>query len=274
MRAALLAWPAGHSLSPPMHNAAFAQAGLRATYDALAVPPDGLGEMLAELRNGGWLGVNISIPHKVAALEYLDHVSPEALRIGAVNTVVVREGELHGYNTDAPGFFRGLREIGEVQAGQHALVIGAGGAARAVCYALLNAGVNVHLTNRTPEKAIQLATEFTDLGTITSGEISATAFDIVVNTTAVGMAGGPAPEALPLSHDTLAELPRTALVSDLVYRPAETPLLRTARELGFAHTQNGLAMLLWQGVQAFELFTGIDAPADVMARALEAGLGA
>lgn len=272
MRTALLAWPAGHSLSPPMHNAAFSETGLRATYEALAVPPEELGEVLTELRSGGWLGANVSIPHKVAVLNHLDQVSPEAQRIGAVNTVVVRAGELHGYNTDASGFLRGLRDIGEVTAGQHALVLGAGGAARAVCYALLNAGVTVHLTNRTPEKADQLASEFADLGTITAGEIPVAAFDIVVNTTAVGMAGGPAPDALPLAREVLAGLPRTALVSDLVYRPAVTPLLRRAEELGFAHHQNGLAMLLWQGVEAFELFTGIDASVAVMAAALTESL--
>lgn len=277
MKTALFAWPAGHSLSPPMHNAAFSHLGIAATYEARGIPPRQLPAALAELRTGGWLGVNLSIPHKIAALAHLNEISPAAKAIGAVNTVQVHSGKLHGFNTDADGFYTGLTQLGDVQAGQLAVVLGAGGAARAVCYALLTRGIRVHVVNRTASTAEQLAAEFAPLGTITAGNIYAVepeAVHIVVNTTAVGMHGGPAPTDLPLPHAVLAKLPRTALLSDLVYNPAITPFLAAANELGFTHTQNGLAMLLYQGALAFTYFTGQEAPVHVMKTALHAALGA
>lgn len=276
MRTALFAWPAGHSLSPPMHNAAFAHLGIRATYEARGVPPAELAQALSELRGGGWLGVNLSIPHKVAALAHLDVLSPAAQAIGAVNTVVVQHGELHGYNTDADGFYAGLSELGKIPVGRSALVLGAGGASRAVCYALLTRGVPVHLVNRTARTAQELAAEFAPLGTITAGDIhdvDIASVGALINTTAVGMHGGPAPSALPLPREMLAKMPRSALVSDLVYNPQTTPLITAARELGLHNTQNGLAMLLHQGALAFTHFTSQPAPVTVMKSALYTALG-
>lgn len=276
MKTALFAWPAGHSLSPPMHNAAFAELGIGATYEARGVPPKHLTRALAELRSGEWLGVNLSIPHKVAALAHVDEMSPAAQAIGAINTVAVQNGRLCGFNTDADGFYAGLQELGPLPAQRSALVLGAGGAARAVCYALLSRGTPVHLVNRTHSTAVELAEQFRAYGTIIASDIHAVPLQqvgVLVNTTAVGMHGGPAPNELPLPRAVLAQLPRSAMISDLVYRPATTPLLAVARELGFTHTQNGLAMLLHQGALAFTHFTGREAPKEAMKTALQGALG-
>lgn len=275
-RAVLLAWPAGHSLSPAMHDAAFRELGIAARYEAREVPPEGLAAAVAELRAPEVLGANVTVPHKEAVLALLDGLEPEAAAIGAVNTIVRADGGLRGANTDGAGFLRALREdAGFDPAGAVVLLLGAGGAARAVAHALLGAGAaRVGLHNRTPERAAALAAAFAERGElrVLGPEELAEGLeraDLLVNTTSVGMArGGRDPDVSPLPAGLL---PRRALVVDLVYRPARTRLLRETEAAGLP-TQNGLPMLVYQGAEAFERWTGRAAPVAVMRAAAEAAL--
>lgn len=271
-RAFLLAYPAGHSLSPAMHNAAFAQLGILARYEALEVAPDALAAAVAELRRPEVYGANVTIPHKVAVMSLLDELSEEARRIGAVNTIVNRDGRLTGCNTDAAGFLRALREDGGFEpAGVSAVVLGAGGAARAVAYALLRAGVSrLALYNRTPSAARALAASLEREAKVEVLEPSALpeavrASQLLVNATSVGMAQpGEASARSPLEPRLL---PREGFVCDLVYRPAQTRLLREAAAAGL-RVQNGVPMLVYQGAEAFGHWTGQAAPVQVMRAAL------
>ncbi len=266
-RAFLLAYPAGHSLSPAMHNAAFAHLGLAARYEALEVRPEALALVAATLRSDEVLGANVTIPHKEAVIPFLDGVDETAARIGAVNTVVNRGGRLTGYNTDAPGFGRALAEAGLALQGRRALLLGAGGSARAVAYALLRAGVScLGVYNRSAERAEALAGDFAALGPVHALEAGALegavlAADLLINTTAVGMVRASRdPDASPLPPGVL---PERGFVCDLVYRPAKTRLLREAEEAGL-RTQNGLPMLVYQGAEAFGRWTGREPPVAVM----------
>lgn len=278
-RVVLLAHPAAHSLSPRMHDAAFAAAGVPARYAALDVPPAELATAVARLRAAPYLGANVSVPHKEAVARLVDELTGAARAVGAVNTVVRHGARLVGHNTDAPGFLRGLAELGFDPAGAGCLVLGAGGAARAVVWALLGAGARVVVVNRDAARAERLVADLeaagAPAGRATAAPTAAPhlpAARLLVNTTSVGMAGGPDPDGLPLlTPAQLAALPAGAGVVDLVYRPALTPLLRAAAARGHA-TQNGLPMLLWQGALAFEAWTGRPAPAAVMREALERGL--
>lgn len=270
-RLALLAHPAGHSVSPAMQQAALDALGLRATYEALDVPPDALAAAVAALRSEPWWGANVSVPHKEAVVPLLDALRPTARRLGAVNTIV-REGDrLVGENTDLAGFARALDALGAFGDGATAVVLGAGGAARAVVAALRDRGVRVAVANRSLARAEALVAELGAGGArvLAAGEVEAAVrgADLLVQTTTVGMAGGPPGSPLP---DGV--LPRAGAVVDLVYRPARTPLLRAAAAAGLA-VQNGLPMLVWQGAAAFEAWTGRTAPADAMGRAAEAALG-
>lgn len=270
-RLALLAHPAGHSVSPAMQQAALDALGLRARYEALDVAPDDLAAVVAALRTDPWWGANVSVPHKEAVVPLLDELRPTARRLGAVNTIVRDGDRLVGDNTDLAGFARALDALGPFGAGATAVVLGAGGAARAVVAALRDRGATVAVANRSVARAEALVA---DLGTggatvLAAGEIKAAvrAADLLVQTSTVGMAGGPPGSPLPLGL-----LPRSGAVVDLVYRPAVTPLLRAAAAAGLA-VQNGLPMLVWQGAAAFEAWTGRTAPADAMGRAAEAALG-
>ena len=159
--AAVIGWPIEHSVSPPMHNAAFRALGMDWCYVAFAVPPERLAEAVAGARALGVRGMNVTVPHKLALLPLMDELTPAARAIGAANTIIFGDdGRLRGHNTDAAGFSRALGEAGVATEGVHALVLGAGGAARAVVYALALAGAQITLLNRTPERAEALATEF------------------------------------------------------------------------------------------------------------------
>lgn len=277
----LLAHPAGHSLSPRMHGAAFAAMGLVAEYAALDVPPAELAAAFERLRRPDVLGANVTVPHKQAALRLVDRVEPEAAALGAVNTVVNEDGVLVGSNTDGPGFVAGLLELApELAAGGfEAVVLGAGGAARAVAWALARLGASVAVANRDPGRALRMVAELTDAGAgpgplraCPTAEALRHWPDLLVNTTSVGMAGGPAPDGLPLlTRADLTRLRPGAVVSDLVYRPAVTPLLAAANELG-VRTQNGVAMLVGQGALSLRAWTGREAPVGVMLRAVEEAL--
>lgn len=282
-RVVLLAHPAGHSLSPRMHAAAFAATGIDAEYRALDVPPADLGRAVEALRAAAYLGANVTVPHKQAVAALVDEVDDEARAIGAVNTVVKRGARLIGRNTDAPGFLAALEEDGFAPAGTRCLVLGAGGAARAVVWALARAGAEVRVANRGEERAKDLVTDLTLAGLhrpapswIANRDVAAALADVdlLVNTTSVGMAGGPAPDGVPLPNGAdVRGLPASALVVDLVYRPALTPLLARAREVGLRH-RNGVPMLVWQGALAFEAWTGVRAPVAAMRAAVEEALAA
>jgi shikimate dehydrogenase len=260
-RACLFAHPAKHSLSPAMHNAALEVLGIAARYEARDVPPESLEAQFLALRTSNLWGVNLSIPHKEAALGLVDSVSVEARAMGAINTVVKRGGELHGLNTDAPGFMAALLEGGCHPSKLQVVVLGAGGASRGVCWALQQAGAQVHLWNRSPARARQLCNEF-GLNFVSDIDLeqSVRASSLLVNTTSVGL-DNPLESPLPDSV-----LPNSGWVCDIVYRPLETKLLKDARARGLTGI-DGLGMLVHQGALALNAWTGRDAPVDVMRKA-------
>ncbi|MCC6826216.1 MAG: shikimate dehydrogenase [Acidobacteria bacterium] len=260
--------PVSRSYSPYIHNPALYSKGIDAVFIPFLVK--GAGEFLKEmvrpetsksgLRFGG---LSVTMPHKQAIIPFLDGLEPEAKTIGAVNTVEVRNGRLIGHNTDAYGFITPLKQKLGGLSGMRAAVFGCGGAARAVIYALRREGVEVKVFARDPEKAAALAAEFTSsYGDIEEGRRSAREYDVVVNATPIGMHNNTA--AGLLSADDIRGI---KLAFDLVTKPTDTPLIAEAKKADVGHI-GGAEMLLAQGVKQFEIWTGIDAPADVM----EAGL--
>lgn len=283
-RALLLAHPAGHSLSPVMQQAAFDALGLDARYEAVDVPPERLTEAVRSLRGAGVLGANVTVPHKQAIAPLLDGLGEDARAIGAVNTVLVQGERLLGENTDAVGFERALAEAAVSPRGARVLLLGAGGAARAVAWALRRAGAEELLVwNRTPQRAEALAQQIGSQGR-TSGaaaalraravarpEQAAGGCDWVVNTTSLGMVrSGGEPEESPLPEGPWRGV---AVAVDIVYRPRRTRFLRDAADQG-VRTVEGVGMLLHQGAVALERWTGREAPVEVMREALEGALAA
>jgi len=254
--AGIIGWPVTHSRSPRLHGYWLRELGIDGAYIPLAVPPDRLGAALKGLAALGFRGANVTVPHKTGALEVCDSLDPAARAIGAVNTVVVGDdGTLAGSNTDAMGFLANLRqESGFVPAGKSAVVLGAGGAARAVAWALADAGAAaVSVVNRTLSRAEALAAAFGDPLTARPWSALAdelAAADLLVNATSPGMQG-----AAPLDVD-LTPLGADAVVNDIVYTPLETQLLRQARDRGL-NAADGLGMLLHQAVPGFERWFGI-----------------
>ncbi len=252
--------PAAHTRSPAMHNAAFAALGLDAVYLAFDVVPDRLAAALDGARALGIRQLAVSLPHKERILPLLDEVDDVARRIGAVNTVTLRDGALVGSNTDWLGAVRAL-ERETSPAAKRAVVLGAGGAARAVVYGLVEAGAHVCVLNRSPDKAATLAAE---LGAGASGPLDALAdhrFDLLVQTTRVGLGSDESPV-------DAATIPAGCVVLDAVYEPAETRLLREARARG-ARCVGGKWMLVYQAAEQLRLWSGKQAPVDVMAQAFD-----
>jgi len=255
--AGVMGWPVAHSRSPVIHNHWIAHHGLQGAYVLLPVQPDQLGAALRALPVLGFAGCNLTIPHKVAALALVDRIDPLAQRIGAINTIVVeKDHSLSGRNTDAFGYIQSLRDAQpgwRADAGP-ATVVGAGGASRAVIVSLIDQGAReIRLTNRSWAKAHDLAQEFGGpVHAVPWGDRHAAlaGATLLVNTTNQGMHGE---DALALRLD---DLPVQALVSDIIYVPAETPLLAAARHRGNA-TVNGLGMLLNQARPAFEAWFGV-----------------
>lgn len=247
-------WPVAHSRSPQMQNAALAAAGLDDwRYLRLPLPPELFAETVRALPAAGFRGVNVTIPHKLAALALADELTVAAQAIGAANTLTFEGGRIHADNTDAPGL---IAALGERVAGRTALVLGAGGAGRAACWALRTAGADVAVWNRTPERAQALAAAL-GVRAVTAGA----AADIVVNCTSVGLEGGEDPfKALPIEAD---ELGAGSLVVDMVYRAGGTRLLEAARTRG-ARVIDGLEVLVAQGAASFERWTGLEAPREAM----------
>lgn len=284
-RVGLIGWPVEHSVSPAMHNAAFEALGLGWRYTLLPTAPGKLQATLAGLEAQGYRGANVTVPHKQSVMPHLDEITAAAQAIGAVNTLTRQGGRWTGHNTDGDGFLAALHEAGFEPAGRHALVLGAGGGARAVVYALSQAGCAVVLHNRTPQRAAELAQQMHRAGAkapvtwvpAAAGPAGASAqlaavlevarFDLLVNATPVGMwpriDTSPWPEAVPF--------PGHCIVFDLVYNPEETRLLAQARAAG-ATAIGGLGMLVHQGALAFALWTGHTPPLDVMRAAAENSL--
>ena len=256
--AGVMGWPVRQSRSPALHGYWLARHGIDGAYVPLPVAPDNLADCLASLPKLGLVGVNLTVPHKEAALALMDRCSMTSRRIGAVNTVVTQDdGSLHGDNTDAFGFIENLRaEAGHWSASAGPVtVLGAGGAARAVCVALADAGVtSIRLANRTASRAEALAREL-------DAPIEAWPWDrrsealedttLLVNTTTLGMTGSGALEI------DLSALPAGAVVNDIVYAPLRTPLLAAAGARGLA-VVDGLGMLLHQARPGFRAWFGVD----------------
>ena len=268
----VMGWPVEHSLSPQMHNAAFAALGYNCCYVPLAVRPDHLPQAVAGLRALGFVGSNVTVPHKQGVWACVDEVSEDAQAVSAVNTLIRRDDQWIGGNSDIPGFLMSLEEEGFHPQDRHALVLGAGGAARGIVYALARAGAKVTLLNRTVERGEALVNEMAKL--LPGGSFEARPLlpqeiemardhaNLLVNTTPVGMwphtEASPWPEGLPFpSHLT---------VFDLVYNPLRTRLLAQAQEAG-AQAIGGLKMLVYQGAISFQWWFGAMPPTDVMYRA-------
>lgn len=256
--AGVMGWPVMHSRSPLLHNYWFQQHHLAGTYVPLAIPPAGLEAALRAMHPLGFAGCNLTLPHKQEAMKWVDEADAVAKSIGAISCVVVRPGgSLAGTNNDCYGFIQSIREeqpAWRADAGP-SVVIGAGGGARAVCYALAEAGAKeIRLVNRTFERSRKIAKDFGGPIKALSWELRHEVLDgatIVVNTTSQGMLGQ---SPLDLKLD---KLPARALAMDIIYIPLETPFLRAARERGNP-TMNGLGMLLHQGRPAWRAWFSID----------------
>lgn len=271
-------YPIEHSLSPPMHNAAFSYLGLDYCYLAFSVRPEDLKQAVESVRALNLVGVNVTIPHKERVLPYLDEVSREAGLIGAVNTIRNKGGKLIGYNTDLTGFLTSLKQAGFNPKGKKVVVIGAGGAARAVSFALSQEGIHsLFILNRTLEKAESLTKMVKK--SIINLNIRALPLrkkelikaieraDLLVNATSLGMV--PKTSQSPLAGFGL--LPKNLVVYDLVYNPVDTKLIRLARK-SKGKTIGGLEMLIQQGAKSFEIFTGLRAPQEVMRKVVKKAL--
>ena len=280
IRAGIFGYPLGHSISPAFQQAAFDHIGVDATYEAWQTPPGELANAVSCLRRNIYLGANVTVPHKVTVRDYLDDLDPWAEVIGAVNTIVSKDGRLVGFNTDAYGLIESLRREARFDArGKKVVLIGAGGAARAAAFGLAREAVSsLVIANRTPARAEALAAELRgsvtevaalDLASSTLAQWIASA-DLVVNATSVGMQGGPAEGRSPVADGLI---PSTCVVVDMVYSPEATPLLKMAKDAG-ARVVEGLPMLVHQGAAAFELWTGEEAPIEVMFSAARRALAA
>lgn len=276
----LIGYPLKHSISPAFQQAAFDYHALPVRYEAWETPPQAVAAAVDRARRSDCLGMNVTIPHKEVVLAHLDSVDERAAQIGAVNTVVNRDGHLTGYNTDADGFLRGLRERGHYEpTGKRGVLLGAGGVARAVALALVWAeAASLIIFNRTPGRAEALALAVRDLAPgfrvealpcedhLLRRELAEA--DLLVNTTPIGMRHGPSGTPLPAAFIS-ADL----MVYDLVYNPPQTQLLLDAARVG-ARTLNGLPMLVYQGAAAFELWTGRRAPIGLMMKRADEALRA
>jgi shikimate dehydrogenase len=255
-RLAVLGYPVGHSRSPAMHTAALAELGLGEQwgYEAIEVAPDAFESRVRALPGEGFAGANVTVPHKGAALSIADELSETAREIGAANTLVFADGEVRAENTDAEGF---LRSLPGSPADKRALVLGAGGAARAVVWALLREGASVDVWNRTELRSAHLCEE---LGGESVAAPEQATYELLVNTTAVGLGGEDPFVELPLAAEAFGA---DQIVVDMVYGGEPTVLLRAADTAG-ATTVDGIEILVQQGALSLETWTGRPAPLDTM----------
>jgi shikimate dehydrogenase len=282
-RAGVIGHPLGHTLSPVIFQAAFARAGIDATYEAWDTPPDTLEGRIDSLRGDVYVGANVTVPHKTEVMRFLDGTDEVAAKAGAVNTIVHRDGKLTGHNTDVAGFARALREEAGFDAkGKVTMLLGSGGAARAVALALIEAGASlIYVVGRQPRKVDRMAV---DLKPLTPSGTSVTwaywgdgsflrtlgEADLLINCTPVGTAGSET-AGRPVIDPQLIQ-PRT-MVFDLVYNPVETPVVAAAKARG-AKAFSGLSMLVHQAAESFRLWTGQDADRAAMFDAARKALAA
>ncbi|MBI5304262.1 MAG: shikimate dehydrogenase [Chloroflexi bacterium] len=269
-RVFLIGYPVKHSLSPAMQNAAFRALNLDWEYGLLETPRDQLGEVVARIRLDDCTGANVTVPHKEAVMPYLDDIADHARHVGAVNTIIKRDGKLIGDNTDVYGIVQTLTQALVKMRGARVAILGAGGAAHAAAFALAESGAaHIVIVNRTHTRAAMLAErvrgEFPRV-TVTANETESLArAQIIINATPVGMT--PREGESPMTY----AFPRHAVAFDLVYRPLQTRFLREA-ELAGARAIGGLGMLVHQGVEAFKLWTGYRVPDQIMLDAAMAEL--
>ncbi|MBU0702190.1 shikimate dehydrogenase [bacterium] len=263
--------PVKHSRSPQMHNAAFNHLNLNFAYIPFHVKPELVGEAIKGMKALDIVGLNVTVPHKIEVMKYLDEISPAARIIGAVNTIYVKDNRLIGDNTDGCGFVRALVEDEDITiAGKNAVILGSGGSARAIGHALLKEGINrLIFCNRTVSKAEEMAISFQTQGAafvagmgITDGMSEITHADILINTTSAGMK-----QDDPLLIDS-GWLQEGQVVCDIIYSPPRTLLLQEAKKRG-AIAINGLGMLVHQGALSFEIWTGCPAPVEIMRKAVD-----
>jgi shikimate dehydrogenase len=268
----LVGYPLGHSLSPKIHMAALSACNLQGNYSLFPIYPEdtqALKDLLARVRSGEITGLNVTIPHKQNVIELMDDLTPTARTIGAVNTIYMKHEKLIGDNTDAQGFLSDLKKyIGNQELGirKSALVLGAGGSARAIVYALLNDYWNVTIAARRIEQAQELAMQFknTNAMELNFQTFKPSTFNLLVNTTPIGMT--PNTEQSPLPEKL--SLPSNTFIYDLVYNPHETKLVKDARAQGL-NAATGLGMLIEQASLAFEIWTGYNPPRDVLWKATD-----
>lgn len=272
--AALYAQPARHSISPAMHTKAFEATGTDAVYLSFDVAPEDLAASMTAVRTLGMMGVNLSMPHKMAVIPFLDELSPAAQLIGAVNTVVNEDGRLVGHNTDGVGFMRSLQDIDVDIIGKEICIIGAGGAATAIASQAAIDGVKrIYVFNRQDEFMEKFQQKAAEIAATTAADVVTVDLEadyhqlaeclkkcvLLVNATGVGMK--PHDDLMPIKNGEV--LHEDLAVYDVIYNPRETKLLRTAREKGLK-TANGLGMLLYQGAEAFRLWTGKEMPVEII----------
>ena len=255
---AIVGNPVGHSLSPVMHNSALTYTGLEGIYIAFGV--EDIAAAVTGIRALEIRGVSVTIPHKVRVMEYLDEIDDMAEEIGAVNTIVNRQGVLRGYNSDCPGAVEALREKTDIS-GRRVAILGAGGGARAIGFGVKREGGSITIINRTRQNGEKLAGDLgCDFKPLT--EVKKLDYDIIVNSTSVGMT--PHEDSTPVNGELLEA---GTIVMDIVYNPLKTRLLKDAEKIGCA-TIDGVAMLVHQGAVQFELWTSKKAPVDIMRRAV------
>lgn len=269
----LLGYPLGHTFSPDMHNAAFEDRNINCIYLPIEVKPENLDTVVKCIKCLNSVGFNVTKPYKIEIMKYLDEVDDLAYRIGAVNTVVIRDGKLKGYNTDGRGFLRSLEErLSSNIDDKSIFVLGSGGAARAICMILAMENVRkICICNRTYEKAVALSENINKYVPESSTAVpmeykdmkkAIDKADILINTTSVGMY--PNTNESPIDSKLLNE---KLTVCDIIYNPPKTKLLIEAEKIG-CKTMSGLGMLVYQGVETFELWTGKKAPVDIMFNAI------
>ena len=255
---AVIGDPIAHSMSPAMQNDAFSSEKLDAEYLAFHVKPEKLGDAVKGLKALGVCGFNVTLPHKESVIPFLDEVDELARAIGAVNTVINKDGRLIGYNTDGIGYIKALEEelTGELKT-KRTLIIGAGGAARAIYFTLVKEGVKqVDISNRTKERAVNLISEcpydnHSKAFTLDEAEQRLAEYDLIIQTTSIGMS--PNIDDSPID---VTNIKSSAFVSDIIYNPLRTKILIEAEQKG-ANTQNGVGMFAYQGAIAFQIWTGI-----------------
>jgi shikimate dehydrogenase len=260
---AVLGDPVSHSLGPLMHNTAFSELEYNGAYLAFQVKD--IGKAVVGIKALGIKGASVTIPHKVSVMEFIDELDVTAKKIGAVNTIINREGILSGFNSDGLGAVKALLEKTRIK-DKHVVILGAGGAARAIGFAIISEGGRVTIINRTPAKGEALAN---DLGADFQPTLKMNKTDchILINTTPVGMI--PDIDAMPVEKQ---DLDKAMVVMDIVYNPLKTRLLKTAEDIG-CRTIDGVSMFVYQGAFQLELWTGMTAPVEAMRKAVLTALG-